>query len=340
MPRARSEYKRLPGTRRRLFRRDRLYLGPDHVLFVRSLSFSEQYRRFYYSDIQALVLQERPVRNRRIADWVAIAVLAAATIALFATDRPVWGTLLAVVVLGYAGFALRREDSKAWLQTAVGTAELPSLCRARSARQAIALIDERIRAAQTQLPPEELAHALETPPPFPLQVGASPAPPPDLPVAADALRRPSRLYAAAFLMLLALGAVKMYNALAAPRSFPWVVPIGCLVFLALTIVPLLRRGVRNIRGSRLVAVLTSIVVTGSIGTYALSWATSENSRNIQDANTRKIYAMLETSVPLHVAIAVVLLLLAVWGLLAFLLADESSAGASGAPLTLFGSNRS
>jgi len=339
MPQARSEYKRLPGSRSRLFRRDRLYLGPDHVLLVRSLSFSEEYRRFYYSDIQALVLQERPVRNRTIADGVAIGVLAAATIALFATEHPVWGTLLGVVVLAYAWFAVRREDCQAWVQTAVGTAELPSLCRARSARKAIALIDERARAAQSPLPPEELARALETPPPLPLQLAASPSAPPALPVSAEASRRPSRLYVAGFAILLALGVFKMYTALSLPRSFPWVMPAGYLIFLTLTIVPLLRQGIKNIRGSRAAAVLTSIVVTGSIGTYALSWATSRSSRNAQDANTRKIYAMLEAATPLHVGIAVVLLLLAIWGLLAFLMAEEPAAGSSGAPLTLFGSDR-
>jgi len=339
MPQARSEYKRLPGGRSRLFRRDRLYLGPDHVLLVRSLSFSEEYRRFYYSDIQALVLQERPMGNRRLADWVAIGVAVAAIVALFVTGHPVWGALLSVVAVAYAWVAVRREDCKAWVQTAVGTAELPSLCRVRSARKAIALIDDRARVAQTPLPPEELSRALETPPPLPFQVAVSPPSPPALPVAAEALRRPSRLYVTGFLTLLALGAVKMYTALAAARSFPWALPIGCLVFLALTIVPLLRQGVKNIRGSRVVAVLTSIVITGSIGTYALSWATSENSRNAQDANTRKIYAMLETAAPLHVGLAVVLLVLAIWGLLAFLMAEEPSTGGSGAPLTLFGSDR-
>lgn len=339
MPQARSEYKRLPGSRSRLFRRDRLYLGPDHVLLVRSQSFSEEYRRFYYSDIQALVLQERPVRNRRIADSVAIGVVLAAIVALFATDHPVWGTLLSLVVLAYSWFALRRQDCKAWLQTAVGTAELPSLCRSRSARKAIALIDERIRTAQTALPPEELSRALETPPPLPFQTMASPPAPPALPTPAEASRRPSRLYVTGFTILLALGAFKMYTALSLPRAFPWVMPVGYLVFLTLMIIPLLRHGIRNIRGSRAVAVLTSIVIAGSIGTYALSWTTSESSRVTQDANTRKIYAMLEGATPLHMGIAIVLLLLSIWGLLAFLMAEEPGGGSSGAPLTLFGSDR-
>jgi len=339
MPPTRSEYKRLPGGRSRLFRRDRLYLGPDHVLLVRSLSFSEEYRRFYYSDIQALVSQERPTRSRRIADWIAIGVAAAAVIALFSTNHPVWGSLLNIVAAAYAWLALRREDCKSWVQTAVGTAELPSLCRARSARRAIALIDERARAAQTPLPPEELARALETPPPLPFQTTASPPAPPALPLAAEASRRPSRLYVAGFAILLALGVFKMYTALSLPRSFPWVMPVGYLVFLALMIVPLLRQGIRNIRGSRAAAVLTSIVIAGSMGTYALSWATSATSRATQDANTRKIYAMLETATPLHVGMAVVLLLLAIWGLMAFLMAEEPGGGTSGTPLTLFGSDR-
>ena len=214
MAQERSQYRRLPGRRSGLLRRDTLWLGPDHLLYVRSSRFTEDYRRFYLSDIQAVVLQQRPTGSRKAVDWVAIGLSVPAVASLFLTDHPVWGSLLAIIVAAYTWHALRREDCKAWLQTAVGTAELPSLCRIRSARKALAIIDEKIRSAQPAMPDQELSRALETPPPLPfLSAPSPPALPPPLPTAEDALRAPSPLYVIAFVWLLGLGVLKMFSAL-------------------------------------------------------------------------------------------------------------------------------
>lgn len=340
MARAKSQYRRLPGRKSGLFRRDTLWLGPDHILYVRSSRFKEEYRRFYLSDIQAIVLQERPIGNRKMLDWVAIGLSVLAVALLFLTKHPGWGSVLAVIVAGYAWLALAREECKAWVQTAVGTAELPPLCRIRSARKALAILDEKIRAAQPAMPEEELGRALETPPPLPF-VSAAPPPalPPPLPAAVDRARAPSPLYAIAFVLLLGLGVFKMFTALTPAWTFVWAMPAGYVSFLAMLIVPLIRNGAKNIRGARAVAVFTSIVITGSISTYSLIWAASRSGRNAPDAARQNVYQMLDKAAPLHVTLAVILLGLAIWGLLAFLTASEPSGGRSDGPLTLFGPER-
>jgi hypothetical protein len=335
-----SVYTRLPGRKSGLLRRDTLWLGPDHILFVRSSRFTEDYRRFYLSDIQAIVLQQRPTRGRRIADRVAIGLSVVAVAALFLTDHPVWGSLLAIIVAAYAWFALRREDCKTWVQTAVGTAELPPLCRIKSTMKALAILDDKIRAAQAAMPAEELSRALETPPPLPFLSVVAPSPlPPPLPAVTAASREPSRLYMAAFALLLALGVLKMFAALSPSWTAAWVMPAGYVCFLATLIIPMLRHGTKNIRGTRAAAVFTSVVVTGSIGTYALSWATTRGGRSGQTAEVQKMYQMLDKAAPLHVAVAVVLLVLAIWGLLAFLTISEPSGERADGPLTLFGPDR-
>jgi hypothetical protein len=336
MAKAGSQYQRLPGRKSGLLRRDTLWLGPDHLLYVRSSRFTEDYRRFYFSDIQAMVLQQRPTGNRKVVDWVAIGLAVLIVAALLLTDHPVWGVLLAIIVVPYTWHALRREDCKAWVQTAVGTAELPSLCRTRSATKALAIIDEKIRSAQPAMPEEELSRALETPPPLPLTFTASPpALPPPLPTVVDAARAPSPLYVTAFVFLLGLGVLKMFTALSPSWTFAWAMPAGYLCFLALLIIPLIRHGTKNIRGARAIAVFTSLVITGSMGTYTLSWATSRASRQVQDANVQKMYEMLDKAAPLHVTLAVVLLGLGIWGLLAFLTASGKR---TDGPLTLFGAD--
>ncbi len=343
MAKAETQYQRLPGRKSGLLRRDTLWLGPDHLLYVRSSRFTEDYRRFYLADIQAIVLQQRPTRSRAIVDQVAIGVSLVAMALLFLTGHPVWGSLLAMVAAPYAWFALRREDCKTWLQTAVGTAELPSLCRIKSTTRALAIIDEKIRAAQPAMPAQELQEAVATPPPLPFMALVSPPPlPPPLPAAVDAAREPSPLYVAGFVYLLAFGVLKMYVALS-PAFFlklVWVSAAGYLCFPVLVLIPLVRYGLKNIRGARTAAVLTSMVVTGSLGTYAISWATSRGTRKMQTAEVQKIYETLENAMPLQVGLAAVVLGLAIWGLLVFLMSSAPSARRPGNPLTLFGPENS
>src|SRR5262245_44558408 len=50
-------YRRLPGHGATAFESTRLYLGPDHLLQVSSSSFTESYRRFYFRDIQCIVVR-------------------------------------------------------------------------------------------------------------------------------------------------------------------------------------------------------------------------------------------------------------------------------------------
>jgi len=336
---SRVGYRRLPGGKSGLLRRDTLWLGPDHLLHVRSSRFSEDYRRFYFTDIQALVVQHRPVGNRLAVDWVAIGVGVAALTALFLAHHAAWGTLFAVVVAAYIWYVLRREDCEAWVQTAVGTAELPPLCRIRSANRALALIDEQVREAQPAIPVAELSRALDTPPPLPVTVEANPPPaPPPLPQAVDSSRVPSPIYVVAFVLLLIVGVLKMFAALSASSALNvvWVSAASYFAFPVLVILPLIRDGTRNIRGSRLGAVLISMVTTGTIGMNAINWASSEANRKMQTAEVRKVYETLENGAPLRIGLAVILLALAIWGLLAFLTAPGPADRRSDGPLTLFG----
>ena len=93
--RTKTGYKRLPGRGPRnkgiitaSFSRCPLYLGNDHLLAVDNHAFSEDYKRFYFSDIQAIITRE----TRRGAVWsIALSLMCACslTAALFLENR--WG---------------------------------------------------------------------------------------------------------------------------------------------------------------------------------------------------------------------------------------------------------
>jgi len=70
MSKKEKEYRRLPGKGLKRgslisFTRIRatLYAGKDHLLSVYNSVYEEEYRRYYYKDIQALVIRKTPRRD-------------------------------------------------------------------------------------------------------------------------------------------------------------------------------------------------------------------------------------------------------------------------------------
>ncbi|MCP4020485.1 MAG: hypothetical protein GY729_01465, partial [Desulfobacteraceae bacterium] len=51
-----TAYKKLPGKKKKFIGDCRLWIGRDHLLLVESTGISENYKRFYFKDIQAINL--------------------------------------------------------------------------------------------------------------------------------------------------------------------------------------------------------------------------------------------------------------------------------------------
>jgi len=334
MPRGRSEYRRLPGRKAGLFRRHTLWLGADHLLRVRSTRFREEYRRYYLCDIQALCIQKHPPRN-----WLPHALTAGAgalfTIGLFRLAHPVWGTLLAIAVVIYALAVWLRSDC----ETAVGTDQLPSVCRSRPATKAIAIIHARVSEAQNAAPGAELADVLASPSALPADVQAAPRTvPPRLPV--QPAQGASGAYIFAFAFLLALGMLKAADAFSPGWLPSLALPIGYVGFMAAVLVPLIRRGIARLSRMRVAAVLTSLGVTGATGGVAVRWSVARTTVTMRDPNVERIYQGMAASTAFNVTIAAILILLALWGLFAFLGEWQASGrGGDSGPVTLFGTER-
>lgn len=163
MTRASREYRRLPGRGRTLLGSSTLWLGPDHLLGVEGRGYSENYRRFYYRDIQAIV-------TGRTSRWIAMAGLFGLAVALvawafFATSlelRPLWAIPAIPLLLLFIFNLLYGPTCVCRITTAAQTVRLPSLTRASSARRALERIRARVEAEQGAWVGEELiAGALE-----------------------------------------------------------------------------------------------------------------------------------------------------------------------------------
>jgi hypothetical protein len=157
---ARSEfpYRKLPGDYRGFFRSHSLWLGADHVLQVDSSRFSETYRRFYLTDIQAIIVRKAP---RFVFPYYWVLLLAAAIIALIVVAAgsrhysPWTGGIILTVLIGaavYLYIASVLQSCTCHLITRVSNVELRSLFRLRAARKFVAMIAPRLQALQGNLP--------------------------------------------------------------------------------------------------------------------------------------------------------------------------------------------
>lgn len=148
MARKSSLYKKMPGKWFTAFGRETLYQGPDHLLWLQGSLIKEHYKRFYYTDIQALMI----CRNRRQHFWTAFwAGLAALFIlmAVFAADTNyVAEVFIAMWAICLIVNLVKGPCCDMYLQTAVQLEKLSHLARERMASKTLDRIKAQVEAAQ------------------------------------------------------------------------------------------------------------------------------------------------------------------------------------------------
>ena len=179
MPRSEKVYRRLPGRTSGFLSYGRLWLGPDHLLFVRTAFFAEEYKRFYFRDIQAIVTRRTELREILNAGFAFVAIVFG-VMSIF-TDSG-WQAFLLVMTAGFFVALivnwLRGPTCVCHVRTAVQSEELSPLKRFRMARKVIERLRPDIEKAQGPLAPELLR---PKPPvmvgPDPSRIAAQPASP-------------------------------------------------------------------------------------------------------------------------------------------------------------------
>jgi hypothetical protein len=170
-----SNYVKLPGKARTLATTSRLWLGDDHILLVKSTRIVEDYRRFYFPDVQAIVLRRTMPFHY---GWAAFLFVIALIVARISGSLPATLILLAASA-AYLWF--RGPACVCHLYTAVRRERLPSLHRWRTAERVLETLRARIEEHQGTLVsvPEIMAATsapiLSQPPPLPaaaLQAGS------------------------------------------------------------------------------------------------------------------------------------------------------------------------
>lgn len=133
-------YRRLKLGGRGTFSSTSYWLGPDHLLVVEVSNYQERYRRFYFRDLQAVIVQKTSVRLifNAVAGGIAALLLiiflrlligdAADSAMVVAPGVPLVGLLIGLVVNN-----LRGSTCTVHLRTAVQTQKLAGLSRRKHA---------------------------------------------------------------------------------------------------------------------------------------------------------------------------------------------------------------
>jgi hypothetical protein len=138
--------------------RNTLWLGEDHILSVDSNGYFEEYRRFYFRDIQGWVMQRTGRREKQM--WV-LGVLTVVLTAMAITFEQPWpmifGAPAAVLMLFFLSTWLLGPTCVCFLQTAVHTENLAALNRVSKAQKFWNRVLPVIEGAQGILDRETLA---------------------------------------------------------------------------------------------------------------------------------------------------------------------------------------
>lgn len=172
MPPTPKEYQRLPGRGtqmegNRWFAASRslctVWMAQDHLLLILRTGYTENYKRFYFRDIQAVIIRKTVTA---LVGNVVLGILALGLILLAVAVSDAIGRAVLALIGAFFAFLLllslwRGSTCVTHIKTAVQTEQLAAWNRMRAARKGMALIRPRLLEAQGELPQEELKARLE-----------------------------------------------------------------------------------------------------------------------------------------------------------------------------------
>jgi len=180
-------YTRLPGRGVRSVagiraERCRLWLGRDHLLYVANQGFSEDYRRFYFKDIQAIVVRRTPlwlISNTILGSLLAVLVTLAVLGHVLGWDEA--GVVLSAffagcVLIPFLVNLAAGPTCAGYLYTAVQTQRIYSMNRLRTTRKVLDRVRPLIEAVQGTLEAQAVRAPADQSAPGILQTPSGPVP--------------------------------------------------------------------------------------------------------------------------------------------------------------------
>ena len=154
MAKKKKEYRKLPGTKKGfLIGKYTLWQGDDHLLHIYSRFGVEDYKRFYFADIQAIITRKTivgKVQNAVLGILLLLFILPAILNSTF------WAALTGILLILLLVNLYRGPTCETKLLTAVQTEKLHSLHRLKNAFKVMDRLRPHIQSAQGTLSREDL----------------------------------------------------------------------------------------------------------------------------------------------------------------------------------------
>ncbi len=149
-----EKYRKLPGRGVQLYGVKRLYAGADHILQITFAGGAEEYRRFYFADIQAVIIRRTSGYIWWSIVWGVLAISPLLPLLIEAalyTEVMAHLFMVAVFSVPLIFHLALGPTCSVVLQTAVHKEPLTSLTRLRGARKMLAYLTPLIAQAQADL---------------------------------------------------------------------------------------------------------------------------------------------------------------------------------------------
>ena len=152
-------YRKMPGKRFTWIGSRSLWQGPDHLLWVEGSIMHERYKRFYYKDIQAMIMAQSVRRTVFAVLWGGLALLFGAVSLLSGTSAfPYVSTTFTLgFTLLFAINFLLGNSCDVYIQTAVQLERISTIVRVYKAEVVLDRIKPRVEHAQGVFHPQSIA---------------------------------------------------------------------------------------------------------------------------------------------------------------------------------------
>ena len=159
MAKRNKEYQKLPGTKKGfLLGKHTLWRGKDHLLQIFSRMGVEDYKRFYFSDIQAIITRKTSVgkvQNMILGGFILL--LSLPIIVSGAGWTFFFAAVAGVLLIALCVNLFRGPTCETRLVTAVQTEKMYSLCRLKNTLKVMDGLQTYVQAVQGSLTPDDLA---------------------------------------------------------------------------------------------------------------------------------------------------------------------------------------
>lgn len=156
-----QSYKKFPGKKRKLFGSDRLWVGHDHLLLVESTGISEEYKRFYYKDVQAInLVKTKKAYYLSLVFGILLLISAGACVFSMMDAKLGPAGFFGIIAIVFAVFIIRlwlgRGITNCWMYSSVQKEKLTPVNTIKKAETFYSIVMPRIEKAQGSLSKEVL----------------------------------------------------------------------------------------------------------------------------------------------------------------------------------------